>query len=179
MSKVKPATEVAHSARLMLRHLDLSDAARIQPLADDWEVAKQTANLPFPYGEGEAHNFVEMALQAKADGKEYVYAIIRRNDAALLGLIGLVIDLPVIETGYWLGQAYWGQGFASEALGVVQNYAREALFARKLAAIVFEDNLASIRVLTKCGFQYQESWIETIPSRGGVRRVCRYSWTAG
>src|SRR5258708_37916755 len=50
--------------------------------------------------------------------------------------------------GYWIGKNYWGQGVAtralSEFLGVVK--------ARPLYAHVAKHNIASIRVLAKCGF---------------------------
>lgn len=173
-----PSDVIAHTPRLILRHLSPGDAALIQPLADNWEVAKQTPNLPFPYGEVEARNFVDQALRAHDAGKELVFAIIRRHDAALIGLIGLVTDVAPVEVGYWLGQDYWGQGYASEALQAMLDYSREILCSRSLDAVVFEENTESIRILIKYGFTYQERWEEDIPSRGGRRTVLRYQWQA-
>ena len=50
--------------------------------------------------------------------------------------------------GYWLGREYWGQGIASAALRQFL-----ALIAtRPLTAHVAKHNLASLRVLQKCGF---------------------------
>ncbi len=50
--------------------------------------------------------------------------------------------------GYWIGKDYWGKGVATSALlefvGVVK--------ARPLYARVAKHNIASIRVLEKCGF---------------------------
>ena len=173
-----PSDVIAHTPRLILRRLCASDAARIQPLADDWEVAKQTANLPFPYGDAEARHFVEQALCAAGAGKEFVFAIIRRNDATLIGLIGLVADVAPMETGYWIGRDFWGRGYASEALAAMLDYSRNILCARRLDAVVFDDNAASIRVLIKCGFLYQESFAEDVPHRGGMRTIQRYQWLA-
>lgn len=172
------ADVIARTPRLTLRHLCAGDATLIQPLADDWEVAKQTANLPFPYGALEARNFVDQALRASAAGKEFVFAIIRRQDMALTGLIGLVADVAPMETGYWLGRTYWGQGYASEALRAIQEYTRASLCSRRLDAVVFEENSASIRVLIKCGFNRLERWEEDFPDRGGMRAVIRYQWLA-
>lgn len=169
---------IARTPRLILRRLAASDAALIQPLADNWEVAKQTANLPFPYGEVEARNFVDQALRAHDAGKERVFAIIRRHDAALIGLIGLVTDVAPVEVGYWLGQNYWRQGYASEALQAVLDYSREILCSRRLDAVVFEENSKSICVLIKSGFVYQERLEENFPQRGGRRTVLRYQWQA-
>ncbi len=167
---------IARTPRLMLRHLTVDDAMLIQPLANNWEVAKQTANLPYPYGASEAQNFVDQALRARDSGKELIFAIIRHQDGALLGLIGLVTDVAPIEVGYWLGQDFWGQGYATEALRAIKDYSRETLCCRRLDAVVFGENSTSIRVLTKCGFIYQEQWEEAFPSRGGLRTVLRYLW---
>jgi RimJ/RimL family protein N-acetyltransferase len=52
------------------------------------------------------------------------------------------------EITYWLGKAYWGKGVASKALlSFLTLVEIRPLFAR-----VAKDNIASIRVLEKCGF---------------------------
>ena len=50
--------------------------------------------------------------------------------------------------GYWIGQAFWGKGVASEALREFT----QRLTVRPLHAFVAKKNVASIRVLEKCGF---------------------------
>lgn len=52
------------------------------------------------------------------------------------------------EIGYWIGREYWGKGVASRALVEFLNQVRQ----RPLFAHVAKHNLASIRVLEKCGF---------------------------
>jgi RimJ/RimL family protein N-acetyltransferase len=52
------------------------------------------------------------------------------------------------EVGYWLGREYWGKGIATRALSLFL----EQVTARPLYAYVAKHNLASIRVLQKCGF---------------------------
>ena len=52
------------------------------------------------------------------------------------------------EVGYWLGREYWGKGIATRALAAFL----EHVTARPLYAYVAKHNLASIRVLEKCGF---------------------------
>jgi RimJ/RimL family protein N-acetyltransferase len=50
--------------------------------------------------------------------------------------------------GYWIGQEYWGRGLATQALAEVVRI----VDARPLRAEVVNTNVASIRVLEKCGF---------------------------
>lgn len=53
------------------------------------------------------------------------------------------------EVGYWLGRAYWGKGIATRALSLFL----DQVTTRPLYAYVVKHNLASIRVLEKCGFE--------------------------
>lgn len=50
--------------------------------------------------------------------------------------------------GYWIGKEYWGKGLATKALILFL----EQIKTRPLFARVAKDNIASIRVLQKCGF---------------------------
>lgn len=52
------------------------------------------------------------------------------------------------EISYWLGSEYWGKGIATGALAEFLKIIAE----RPLYARAAKDNLASIRVLQKCGF---------------------------
>jgi RimJ/RimL family protein N-acetyltransferase len=51
--------------------------------------------------------------------------------------------------GYWLGKTHWGKGIASAALAQFLT----KIEARPVYAHVAKHNVASIRVLQKCGFQ--------------------------
>ena len=50
--------------------------------------------------------------------------------------------------GYWIGREFWGRGLATEALAELV----DIVDARPLQAEVVTTNVASIRVLEKCGF---------------------------
>jgi RimJ/RimL family protein N-acetyltransferase len=52
------------------------------------------------------------------------------------------------EITYWIGKAFWGKGVASQALAQFL----DLVTVRPLSARVAKDNLASLRVLQKCGF---------------------------
>jgi len=53
------------------------------------------------------------------------------------------------EVGYWLGRGYWGKGIASQAL----TQFLDIIKTRPLYAHVAKHNIASRRVLEKCGFK--------------------------
>lgn len=52
------------------------------------------------------------------------------------------------EVSYWLGKEFWGQGIATQALSLFL----DELITRPIYARSAKDNLASMRVLEKCGF---------------------------
>jgi RimJ/RimL family protein N-acetyltransferase len=52
------------------------------------------------------------------------------------------------EVGYWIGREYWGKGIATRALTEFLTIVK----TRPLYAAAAKDNIASIRVLEKCGF---------------------------
>jgi RimJ/RimL family protein N-acetyltransferase len=52
------------------------------------------------------------------------------------------------EVGYWLGREFWGKGIATRALAAFLT----ELKTRPLFAHVAKHNIASLRVLEKCGF---------------------------
>lgn len=53
------------------------------------------------------------------------------------------------EVTYWIGKEYWGKGIATKALSAFLDH----LEARPLYARAAKDNIASLRVLEKCGFK--------------------------
>lgn len=56
------------------------------------------------------------------------------------------------EVGYMLGHAGQGQGFATESLNAVIDWACLRFSPHKFIGLCAKDNIASCRVLEKCGF---------------------------
>lgn len=139
--------------RFVLRPLRKSDVGLISHYASDERVARMTTSIPHPLPPGAAESFVERAMSP--DREEDVWAIdgTRDGGAELKGVIGLKrMDRNQSEAGYWIAPIFWNTGLASEALGAL--VAANPLDNDAMFASVFQDNPASARVLTHCGFQY-------------------------
>jgi 8-oxo-dGTP diphosphatase len=165
--------------RLALRPLRLEDAADIQRMAGEWEVARYTANIPHPYKSGMA----EAWIKTHRDDFEIVFAIERREDSALVGCIGVEPDRAVREAefGYWIGMPYWGAGYATEALSALVDHVFATSDVDRARAAAMPDNRASIRVQEKVGFRYVGVKFQPAPARGGaigvqVRALDRRRW---
>ena len=64
------------------------------------------------------------------------------------GYIACFEQLGQREVCYWIGKEYWGRGLATKALSDLLGHMK----IRPIHARVAKDNVASIRVLEKCGF---------------------------
>jgi RimJ/RimL family protein N-acetyltransferase len=78
------------------------------------------------------------------------------------------------EVGYWLGREFWGKGIATRALLEFLQQVKE----RPLFAHVAKHNVASLRVLEKCGFTFSReekdfSVIQGKPVEGLILKLDR------
>jgi len=141
---------VLETKRLTLRAPTLKDAKAVAVLANDRRIAENTARIPHPYKTADAESFIAGAN--KADG-ETVFLIVRNG--TIMGACGVAVADPnAPELGYWLGVPHWGQGFATEALHAVIDFAFNEFEHSALHAGARVTNPASRRVLEKCGFQW-------------------------
>ena len=137
--------------RLVLRAPRFEDAKTIATLVNDRRIAENTLRIPHPYGIADAEHFITGANATRA---ETVFLITKRGDA-VLGACGVVEqgeEAP--EIGHWLGIAFWGKGYATEAARAVIDYAFDNVHSNVLHAGARVNNPASRRVLEKCGFQW-------------------------
>ena len=178
-SKDAPPELRLESERLLLRPLRLEDAADIQRMAGEWEVARYTANIPHPYEAGMA----EAWIKSHREDFEIVFAIERRQDGVLVGCIGVEPDGATREAefGYWIGRPYWGAGYATEALSTLVDHVFATFDIDRARAAAMPDNRASIRVQEKVGFRYVGVKSQPAPARGGpigvqVRALDRRRW---
>lgn len=144
---------VIETDRFDLRPLRRSDAGLISLYGSDERVARMTTSIPHPMPPGSTEAFVTRAMAD--DRTEDVWAVdgSKADGSEVMGLISLQkLDRDQSEIGYWVAPVYWNTGLASEAVeALVQN---NPLNNATMFAAVFQDNPASARVLTHCGFSY-------------------------
>lgn len=86
-------------------------------------------------------------------------SIVRNNFTAVPKLIGSGDIGPHGNTGYWrfccnIRYDCWGNGYATEAAQAMMDYARKAFGVTHFCASHAEPNLASGRVIAKCGLEF-------------------------
>lgn len=165
-----PATlPILRSTRLLLRPFAADDAARVQMLLDDEEVAKQTLSIPHPYPAGAAAQWIAKHEEWLAAGTQAIWAI--TLDGRLVGAMGLRIVAAHhrAEAGYWVAREAWGQGIASEALRAVIAHGFDAMGLHRIEAHHYPENPASGRVMEKAGMT-REGHLRGVVFREGVPR---------
>ena len=163
--KTRLPAEIA-TARLVLVTPVTAHAATIAQLANNENVHKWMARLPFPYELADAHHFIETIVPSD---KEYCLAILK--DDTFMGVVGLTFGQDgVPELGYWLGEPYWGQGYATEAAQAVVAAARAA-GAPALRSRALKDNAGSVNVLRKAGFAQTHEAVDTVGACTGKLAV--------
>jgi RimJ/RimL family protein N-acetyltransferase len=140
---------VLETERLVLRAPRLGDAKTVAALANDRHIAENTARIPHPYRLADAKDWIGAANKI-SDEQHYVVTL---ASGTLIGACGLETR-EGSSIGYWLGQPYWGKGYATEALHALIDHAFGDLDHEALQASARVTNPASRRVLEKCGFQW-------------------------
>ena len=138
--------------KIELRDFRLEDAANVAQLVGDEEVSKWTSNIPFPYSEQDAINWISTTA---SDSFKSPYAV------EMNGLLSACVsywphESGGIEVGYWVGREFWGKGICTKALKLLMTNdefpARMDVYAKVMA-----QNIGSQRVLAKCGFSFLQN----------------------
>jgi len=138
--------------RLVLRPPHEDDIPEMADLANNRRVAEMLSRMPHPYSEADAAAFVRGSRSRDRSGCHYAAAL--ADSGAFIGCAGLDVREYGLELGYWIGEPYWGRGYATEVAHALVDLAFRATDIDKLNVACRVINEASRGVIHKCGFQY-------------------------
>jgi len=101
---------------------------------------------------GDVRRILDRHVAANEDGDVGFYAVEERASGAVVGEVGFgIFDTGEREIGWTLARAFWGRGFATEAV-------RECLAAdaRPLVAVIDPENEPSLRLAERVGLRMRE-----------------------
>ena len=149
--------QALETQRLHLRPFSLTDVPIIQKLAGDEAIAATTLNIPHPYEDGMAEEWIGSHQERFEKGEAIIFAITLRDEKTLIGAIGLEINQPHerAELGYWIGKPYWNKGYCTEAAKEVVRFGFVTYKMHRIYATHFSRNKASGRVMEKIGMQHE------------------------
>ena len=138
--------------RLVLRIPRDDDVTELVELANNRRLAEMLGRMPNPYRVNDAHSFLTRIRAGEING--CTYAVTLSETGAFIGCAGLENRSNGLEIGYWIGEPYWGRGYATEAAHALVDLAFRATDIDRLNVSCRVTNTASRRVIHKCGFQY-------------------------
>lgn len=143
------APEVFTTERLVLRRPRLSDAEAIFEYASDPKVIHY-----MDYGLRTDVSEVVKCLESRPaewESGSFSWVLTVKPDDRPIGTIGCRVEGHAVDFGYLLNQKHWGRGYATEAARTVVNWAISLPEVYRVWATCDTENLASARVLEKCG----------------------------
>lgn len=164
---------ILQTQRLTLRPIRVDDAAALFAARGDadvmryWDWPEQesieqvrgvlAAHIPAPGDQTALWWVAALSPEGPAIGECDLSEIDRHNRRA--------------EVGFLFTKAYWGQGYACEAMERVIAYGFAELGLERLSARIHDGNTASQRLLERLGFAY-EGRLRAHVVRDGMRRDC-------
>lgn len=121
--------------RLGLRPFRQSDAAVVQRLAGDPNIALKTDTIPYPYEDGVAEEWIGTLEPAWEERRLFTLAITEPQDG-VVGAMSLAINRKHHwgELGFWIGQPFWNRGYATGAGKALLRYGFDEIGLNRIQA---------------------------------------------
>jgi len=143
---------------VVLRDVADSDLPILFEHQKDPEASHMAAFLPRDPSDRDA--FLTHWRRILSDPTKITKAILWNGQLA--GTVGSFLGDGKPQITYWIGKEFWGNGIATQALAELLRVVND----RPLYASTASDNVASIRVLEKCGFAMRGSAKAFAKARG-------------
>jgi [ribosomal protein S5]-alanine N-acetyltransferase len=146
---------IFNTERLLFRMFHMEDAALIHHLNSDPLVLKYVHELPST----PERAFERLQNSILPHYRQYGYgrwAVELKATNDFIGWCGLKFRPERNETdlGYRFIPSYWGKGYAFEAANACLDYGFNHLQLNRITATAHVENIASLRIIEKCGMQY-------------------------
>ena len=175
---------VLHTTRLILRPLELADAAAAQALFPHWEIVRYLASPPIPWPfppDGALTYCRDVAIPRMQRGAEWSWTLrLRESPDQMIGAISLH-DIETNNRGFWLGLPWHGQGLMTEACIAANDYWFGVLGRPVLRTRRAVENTASRRIAEKTGMRLIGADMKTFvcgPLLSEIWEVTREEWQA-
>jgi RimJ/RimL family protein N-acetyltransferase len=172
-----PESEELVGARVLLRPFRVEDVPAVLVYASDPEV---TRHLEWDAYDDAATAEAFIRSTHAGGATWYARAIVLRASGAVIGGADLRVVSPRdrrAELGYGLASAYWGQGYATEAAGLLLAFGFQRLGLMRVEALCAVDNERSARTLERLGMRREGRLAQYRWKRGGPRDHFLYALT--
>lgn len=145
--------------------------------ANNPRVAMNLRDLfPQPYTPRDADDWIAR-ISRQLPGLHFAIAVEDRVVGGIGLLPGSDVNRIQAEIGYWLGEAHWGRGIATDAVRGLTRHAFATLDLNRLFALPFANNAASCRVLEKAGYRCEARMLGCAIKNGQILDQFLYAIT--
>ncbi|WP_438347182.1 GNAT family N-acetyltransferase [Paenibacillus sp. FA6] len=153
-----------HNERIQLRWIERSDKEQLWSILSDHQAFHSVA-IYKDHTYYQSRKILDQILSRDVEHNLH-FGICLGKEGGLIGFISLqswgkVQSMATL--GYMLDRLYWGQGLATEAVGLLLDFGFTELGLKRVEGRCLEDNIASEKVLIKNGF----TWDRVHPKRYG------------
>jgi ribosomal-protein-alanine N-acetyltransferase len=147
--------------RVMLRMYEAEDWQMwhaLRELSRDYLIPWEPEWPPYALTYGHYCSLLRRQWRDWRGGKGYAFGIFLRDGQHQVLIGGITLGEVQYAAsqkgtlGYWIGRPYAGQGYATEAVGLVCDFAFTQVNLQRVEASCLPRNEASKTVLTRCGF---------------------------
>jgi len=159
----------------ILRKLKIEDKERLLEFANNEKISINLRDgFPHPYTEMDAERFLSNVVNNLQD---QIFAI--EYNGIYVGNISLIKCSDVYrksaEIGYLLDEKYWNKGIMTRAVDLICEYGFREMDIVRIYTGVFEYNIASQKVLEKCGYTKEAVFRKSICKNDKLYDEIRYS----
>ncbi len=119
----------------------------------------------------------------REQGTENIFYLKEKSSGRVFGALYLTEDslrynVDSLMLEYWLGENFARKGFMSEAIRAALHYAFNELGCELITVRVFEENVASLRLVKKLGFTHEGTLRRCVKTPAGrIFADCLFSMT--
>jgi RimJ/RimL family protein N-acetyltransferase len=169
-------TDTLEAGVVWLRPIRETDAGPLHGVLSDQRVYEPTSYDILDLEQTRA--VIARWLANEKTGHARRWAVVRAGSDSLIGTCGFHRIDPkhqVAELGYEIAPDWWRRGFATAAIGAVMQWAFTASDIRRVEAVAWVGNTASIGALEKCSFTREGLLRQYRLCRGEPRDFFLYS----
>lgn len=162
--------------RLIIREFIFDDIEVVHEYASDPLVTKYM--IWGPNSEEDTRNYISLMIEQQRQvlRQDYEFAIILKETGKLIGGCAIHTNGPRQgEFGYCFNRLFWGQGYATEAAGMILKFGFHKLGLHRIYATCRPDNIGSAKVMQKNGMKYEGHLREHLWHKGKWHDSFQYS----
>ncbi len=159
--------------RLILRKICVADADDMFAYSSSEELTRYLLWDAHPDALYTEH-YIRYLQERYAVGDFYDFAVTLKETGRMIGTVGFTsFDLPnrSAEIGYVISPEYQNKGYATESVMKILSFGFEACELERISAVCMKGNLASLRIMEKCGLKREGLLRSAVFAKGKMRDV--------